>query len=90
MAQCRGIINTSWLRERVKRDKATGDLGKWGETVAIAERDLIEEMKSRLAGIDWQAKKDQAVARYWDKQQFLSTCPRPGRQRSFIWMRLTR
>jgi conjugal transfer pilus assembly protein TraW len=71
VARCRGLINADWLRERVKRDKATGDLGKWGETVAIAERDLIEEMKSRLAGIDWQAKKDLAVARYWNKQPFI-------------------
>jgi conjugal transfer pilus assembly protein TraW len=71
VAWSRGLINADWLRERVKRDKAIGDLGQWGPTKIVAERDLIEEMRSRLAGIDWQAKKEKAVARYWDKQKFL-------------------
>jgi conjugal transfer pilus assembly protein TraW len=71
LAWARGIINSPWLRRRVEQDKAAGDLGKWGQTVAVAERDFIEEMKSRLAGIDWQAKKDQAVAHYWKRQKFI-------------------
>ena len=71
VAWARGIVNAEWLRRRVEQDKAAGDLGKWGQTVTIAERDFVEEMKSRLAGIDWEAKKEQAVANYWKKQHFL-------------------
>jgi conjugal transfer pilus assembly protein TraW len=67
----RGIIDTRWLKGRVEQEKATGDLGKWGQTVNIAERDFIEEMKSRLAGIDWEAKKEKAIDSYWQKQRFL-------------------
>jgi conjugal transfer pilus assembly protein TraW len=67
----RGIINARWLKGRVEQEKATGDLGKWGQTVNIAERDFIEEMKSRLAGIDWEAKKVKAIDSYWQKQRFL-------------------
>lgn len=67
----RGIIDTRWLKKRVEQEKATGDLGKWGQTVDIAERDFIEEMKSRLAGIDWEAKKEKAIDSYWQKQRFL-------------------
>jgi conjugal transfer pilus assembly protein TraW len=71
LARARGIVNSRWLKDRMERDKASGDLGKWGETAAIAERDLIEEMQARLAGIDWEAKKKQALAGYWGKQRFL-------------------
>ncbi|MFA5110211.1 MAG: TrbC family F-type conjugative pilus assembly protein [Desulfobaccales bacterium] len=71
VAWARGIVNSQWLRRRVEQDKAFGDQGKWGQTVDIAERDFIDEMKPRLAGIDWQTKKDQAVANYWKKQRFL-------------------
>ncbi|MHB9072019.1 MAG: TrbC family F-type conjugative pilus assembly protein [Desulfobaccales bacterium] len=67
----RGIIDTRWLKKRVEQEKATGDLGKWGQTLNIAERDFIEEMKSRLAGIDWEAKKAKAIDSYWQKQRFL-------------------
>lgn len=75
VAQARGIINARWLLGRVEKEKATGDLGKWGETVAIAERDMIEEMQSRLAAVDWEAKKRQAVANFWRKPRLLELPP---------------
>jgi conjugal transfer pilus assembly protein TraW len=81
-AWARGIINSQWLRRRVEQDKAAGDLGKWGQTVDIAERDFIDEMQSRLAGIDWQARKDQAVANYWKKQRFIDL-PKAKEERVF-------
>ena len=82
LAWARGIINAQWLKTRVERDKARGDQGKWGETAAIAERDFIDEMQSRLAGIDWQAKKDKAVAAFWQKQKFLDL-PRTRTEKVF-------
>jgi conjugal transfer pilus assembly protein TraW len=74
VAWARGIINSQWLKDRVKQG-ARGDLGQWGETTIVAERDFVEEMQSRLAGIDWEAKKEEAVANYWQKQQFLGLPP---------------
>lgn len=75
LAWARGIINAQWIKRRVERQNASGDLGKWGETTDIAERDLVEEMKSRLAAIDWQAKKEQVIRQYWQKKQFLELPP---------------
>lgn len=77
VATARGIIDAQWLKRRVEQEKATGDLGKWGQTADIAERDLVDEMKSRLAGIDWQSKKEQVVSQYWQKQKFLELPPTP-------------
>lgn len=71
IAWARGIINTRWLRDRVEKEKLTGDLGQWGKTVAVAERDLIEVMQERLAKVDLEAMKEKAIARYWAKQKFL-------------------
>ncbi|MBW1952099.1 MAG: hypothetical protein JRI66_03320 [Deltaproteobacteria bacterium] len=71
IAWCRGIVNVRWLRDRVEKEKLTGDLGQWGATEVIAERDLIEVMQERLAKIDLEAMKQKAMERYWQKQQFL-------------------
>jgi len=71
VAWARGLVNTRWLRDRVEKEKLTGDLGQWGETVAIAERDLIAVMQERLAKVDLEAMKEKAVERYWAKQKFL-------------------
>jgi conjugal transfer pilus assembly protein TraW len=42
-----------------------GDLGARGTTFDIAEPDFIEEIKSRVAAIDWEAQKRAAIGRAW-------------------------
>lgn len=65
----RGVSSLSWLDEQLKVGKQ-GDLGTLGEVGEIAEIDLLEEIKRRMAAIDWKQKQQQAIARFWDQQKF--------------------
>lgn len=82
VASVRGLVNSQWLKDQVEKGKRTGDLGKYGPTEAIEERDFLEEIQERLAGIDWEARKEKAWNQYWSRYSFL-TLPRATRDRVF-------
>ncbi len=65
----RGVSSLSWLDEQLKAGKQ-GDLGTLGDVGEIAEIDLLEELKRRMAAIDWKQKQQQAIARFWAQQKF--------------------
>jgi conjugal transfer pilus assembly protein TraW len=66
----RGIYSVDWIKG--KKDSATeNDLGVWGATYPIEEIDIIDEMKSRVAKVDWEKKKKAAYENYWQKKTFL-------------------
>lgn len=65
----RGVSSLSWLDEQLKAGKH-GDFGTMGDVAEIAEIDLLEELKRRMATIDWKQKQQQAIARFWDQQKF--------------------
>jgi conjugal transfer pilus assembly protein TraW len=65
----RGVSSLSWLDEQIKAGKQ-GDLGTMGDVAEIAEIDLLEEIKRRMAAIDWKQKQRQAIARFWEQQKF--------------------
>jgi conjugal transfer pilus assembly protein TraW len=65
----RGVSSLSWLDEQIKAGKQ-GDLGTLGDVGEIAEIDLLEEIKRRMAAIDWKQKQQQAIARFWEQQKF--------------------
>ena len=65
----RGVSSLSWLDEQIKAGKQ-GDLGTMGDVAEIAEIDLLEEIKRRMAAIDWKQKQQQAIARFWEQQKF--------------------
>jgi conjugal transfer pilus assembly protein TraW len=65
----RGASSLSWLDEQINAGKH-GDLGTLGDVSEIAEIDLLEEIKHRMAAIDWKQKQQQAMARFWDQQKF--------------------
>lgn len=65
----RGVSSLSWLDEQLKAGKQ-GDLGTLGDVGEIAEIDLLEELKRRMAAIDWKQKQRQAIARFWEQQKF--------------------
>ncbi|MDT4330747.1 TrbC family F-type conjugative pilus assembly protein [Methylomonas sp. MS20] len=65
----RGVSSLSWLDEQIKAGKQ-GDLGTLGDVGEIAEIDLLEELKRRMAAIDWKQKQQQAIARFWAQQKF--------------------
>ena len=65
----RGVSSLSWLDDQLKAGKQ-GDLGALGDVGEIAEIDLLEEIKRRMAAIDWKQKQRQAIARFWEQQKF--------------------
>jgi conjugal transfer pilus assembly protein TraW len=65
----KGVISLDWLKSRQDAGRK-GDLGRFGEVYEIAEIDMLEEIKHRLAAIDWPRKQQQALARFWEKRQF--------------------
>lgn len=66
----KGLFDPAWLEKRFKAGE-TGDLGAKGPIEMIAERDLIEVMKERVALVDWEAKKTDALERFWGNQTFI-------------------
>lgn len=70
LARVAGLTDPAWLAERVERGER-GDLGNKGPVAAVEERDLIEVMQERVMAIDWEAKKEQAIERFWSNQDFL-------------------
>ena len=69
VARVSGISRPDWLLEQVGQGRR-GDLGVRGPTVAVSEPDLVDELQRRLAGIDWRARRDAALARYWEHADF--------------------
>ncbi|PKD39506.1 conjugal transfer protein [Methylomonas sp. Kb3] len=65
----RGVSSLPWLDEQIKAGKQ-GDLGTLGDVGEIAEIDLLEEIKRRMAAIDWKQKQRQAIERFWGQQKF--------------------
>lgn len=64
-----GVSSLTWLNDKFKAG-ASGDLGRLGDVYDIAEIDLLEEIKRRMAAIDWRQKQQQAIARFWEQQKF--------------------
>jgi hypothetical protein len=75
VAWVRGLVNSQWLKDQVEKEKRTGDLGRYGPTEAISERDFLEEIQERLASIDWDARKEKAWEQYWTHYSFLTLPP---------------
>ena len=65
----KGVTSLDWLKSRQAAGRQ-GDLGRFGEVYEIAEIDLLEEMKRRLAAMDWPQKQQQAIARFWEQRRF--------------------
>ncbi len=68
LLQVKGVSSLTWLNDKFKAG-TTGDLGRLGDVYDIAEIDLLEEIKRRIAAIDWRQKQQQAIARFWDQQK---------------------
>lgn len=64
LARVFGLGDALWLRGRVSQG-GRGSFGVQGPVGEIAERDVIDEMKDRASKVDWEKKRDAAVARAW-------------------------
>lgn len=81
LASVRGLSNPQWLADAVARGER-GDLGARGPVMEIAERDLIEVMQERAAGLDLESRKEQTVKTYWERATFteLAAAGKPSRR----------
>jgi conjugal transfer pilus assembly protein TraW len=69
LLRVKGVTSLDWVKSRQNAGHQ-GDLGRFGEVYDIAEIDLLEAIKSRLATLDGPRLKQQAIARFWQKRQF--------------------
>lgn len=69
IARVKGMTDPQWMNGRIDTGQK-GDMGVRGPMVEIAEPDLIDVLKARVATIDWEEKKAGALARVWKNQQF--------------------
>ncbi|UJF20232.1 hypothetical protein L0B53_19035 (plasmid) [Vibrio sp. SS-MA-C1-2] len=77
-----GMVNPSYLQDKAETalvNKEEGvnhiHLGEIGNVNKIAERDLIEEMKSRMERYDWEKAQEEAVARHWKIREYFDLAP---------------
>jgi conjugal transfer pilus assembly protein TraW len=69
LLRVKGVTSLDWVKSRQNAGRQ-GDLGRFGEVYDIAEIDLLEAIKSRLATLDGPRLKQQAIARFWQKRPF--------------------
>src|SRR5574344_338316 len=65
LSRVEGLIDPQYLYERESEGK-TGNFGVKGIVANIGERDLIELMQERAATINFEDKKEKAIARAWN------------------------
>ena len=69
-----GLHNDQWLNEKIELENCSEEqpclFGEQGPVYKIDEPDMIEEMKRRVAQIDWEKKKAEAMKRFWTNQTF--------------------
>jgi len=70
VARVSGMANAQWLIEQVSIN-GLQDFGLRGTTVEIAEKDLIQEMKERIAKVDWDDQTSQARKRMWGNFDYI-------------------
>lgn len=60
----RGVASVKWFLEKAREAKETTSLGTVSTSYEIVERDVVEEIQSRAAAVDWDAKRRKAMNRY--------------------------
>lgn len=69
IARVTGLTEPQWLDRHLIQGNR-GDFGTRGPVAEVIERDLIEVMQERVAGIDWAQKRENAAKRFWSGQRF--------------------
>lgn len=83
LARVQGIHDANWLRLQLAAGKR-GDLGLQGPVREIKEPDLIGVMQTRLSQIDWQQKKQAALARFWQQPHFYTLSAAPKKRQRVL------
>jgi len=69
LARVAGLADPLWLRSRVLAGER-GDLGVLGPVRPVTEPDLIGELQRRLAALDLDKLREQALERFWQRAGF--------------------
>ena len=69
IASVSGLASPAWIRHQISAGNE-GNLGQKGPVTKILEKNLIEVMQEKMAKIDWDKKKENAVNRFWTNQKF--------------------
>jgi len=83
VARVAGLSNAEWLIRNVNAGNS-GDLGVRGPVEDILEKDLIEVMQNKVAGINWVEKKENAIKRFWERQEFIELPRAPKSRRRYL------
>jgi conjugal transfer pilus assembly protein TraW len=75
VAWASGLASPEFIANLVDEDGLRGDLGRYGDTAEIAERDLIEEMHERVREHDWEQTAENAKQSYWDNRTAINLTP---------------
>jgi conjugal transfer pilus assembly protein TraW len=70
LAKANGTYAIEWINREYKVNNREGFLGTFGTTVPVAEPDMIETMKQRMASINFKEKKEKIINSYWDKYSY--------------------
>jgi len=76
VAWAKGVTEPEWVRRQVELGR-TGDLGVYGTTEMIAERNLLDEIQDRMMAVDWEKKKEAAKKRFWANRAYVELPPAP-------------
>lgn len=77
-----GAVSFSYLERRSQETSDDLDLGVKGNVWDIEEKDFVEEMKQRMAGIDFKNKAQDAYSNFWSNRTF-HELPKATKDRSF-------
>lgn len=64
-----GLESIETFVQEARETKQSGSLGSFSDVYPIKERDILEVIQERLAKIDWEAKKRDAIGRFFKRQQ---------------------
>ena len=69
VASATGLSNPNYMEQQLEQGK-TGNLGNFGTSYTISERDITQVLKERMESLDTAKLKKEATARYWDNVSF--------------------
>jgi len=76
VARLSGQLSYNYLKEKVE-EGFEGDLGQFGDTITVVEKDFIDDLKERMSQIDWEEKTNKARNRFWKKKELFKLPPAP-------------
>ncbi len=80
--KAQGLTTIEDLKRRL--DEGVADAGVLSETYPIGEKLLFDEIEERIAKVDWEAKKQKAIDRYWNNFSFIDLPPQQESETYFI------